>query len=104
MPRDQRPEPCIARVAYTPTALALEVSASFIRRSGKMLARFFVGNEERETRDVSEQWLNDASANHDNILLKDGNTYCVSRVSYLTDGGERHARVDVEAPQFARGS
>jgi hypothetical protein len=69
-----------------------------------MLARFFVRNEERETRDVSEQWLNDACANHENVLLKDGNTYCVSKVSYVASGGERHARVELEAPQFARGS
>lgn len=69
-----------------------------------MLARFLVRNEERETRDVSEQWLNDACANHENVLLKDGNTYCVSKVTYVGSGPDRHAHVELQAPQFARGS
>jgi hypothetical protein len=70
----------------------------------EMLARFYVHDEERESRDVTEQWLTTASANHDNVLLKDGNTYCVCKVTVSGNGAERHARVDLEAPQFARGS
>ena len=68
-----------------------------------MLACFVVQGEERETRDVSEEWLSQACANHENILLKDGNTYCVSNVTYAATGPERQARVELVAPQFARG-
>ena len=69
-----------------------------------MLAHFVVRGEERETRDVSEEWLDRACANHENVLLTDGNTYCVSNVTYAGSGPQRHARVELEAPQFARGS
>ncbi|HZN24893.1 MAG TPA: hypothetical protein VFB75_11745 [Burkholderiales bacterium] len=70
-----------------------------------MLARFIVHGEERETREVSEKWLSEASANHDNVLLNDGNTYWVSKVTYLaTAPGATQARVELVAPQFARGS
>jgi hypothetical protein len=70
----------------------------------RMLARFLVDGEERETRDVSEAWLDDASTTHENVLLRDGNTYCVANVTYVGSGPGKHARVELHAPQFARGS
>ena len=69
-----------------------------------ILAHFLFQGEEREAREVEEQWLRDAFANHDNILLTDGNTYRITGVSYDGQGTERHARVQLAAPQFARGS
>jgi hypothetical protein len=69
-----------------------------------MLAHFIVDGQERERRDVSEQWLANACANRENILLTDGNTYRISNVSYGGSGSDKHARVELVAPQFARGS
>ncbi len=69
-----------------------------------MLAHFIVDGEERETREVSEQWLAETSANRDNVLLKDGNTYRISNVTYAGTGTAKVARVELIAPQFARGS
>ena len=68
-----------------------------------IVARFIVQGEERETREVDEQWLRDAWANRDNVLLSDGNPYRIVNVEYL-DLPHKHARVEVAAPEFARGS
>ena len=62
-------------------------------------AHFVVAGEERETREVSEDWLRRASAEHENVLV-DGINYLVKSVSI--DGS--HARVELVAPQFSRGS
>jgi hypothetical protein len=65
-----------------------------------IVAHFIVNGEERELRQVEEKWLHEASANHENVLLSDGNPYVVVDVYYTEDG---HARVDLAAPRFARG-
>jgi hypothetical protein len=63
-------------------------------------AHFIVDGEERETREVSEDWLRRAATEHENVLLQDGNTYLVKSVG--VSGGR--ARVELVPPQFARGS
>ena len=63
-------------------------------------AHFIVGDEEREVREVTEDWLHGAEANHENVLLSDGNNYLVLKVS--VDGA--HARVELVPPEFARAS
>ena len=68
-----------------------------------VIAHFLVNGEERETREVPEQWLRDARANHENVLLSDGNPYEVLNVEYREHEGRMHARVEVVAPRFARG-
>ena len=68
------------------------------------LARFIVQGEERDSREVSDEWLHRASTNQENILLKDGNTYRIVAIDYVGTGAERHARVELVAPRFARGS
>jgi hypothetical protein len=67
-------------------------------------AHFIVGGEEREVREVAEDWLERSRANHENVLLTDGNTYIVQAVSISGVAPNMHARVDLVAPQFARGS
>jgi hypothetical protein len=64
-------------------------------------AHFTVDGEEREVREVTEEWIARAAGTHENVLLHDGNTYIVKSVSIGTDG---HANVEVVPPQFARGS
>jgi hypothetical protein len=64
-------------------------------------AHFIIHSEERETRVVPEKWLDQAWANRENVLLRDGNTYRIVDVQHTDDG---QARVIVEAPTFARGS
>ena len=88
------------------TSIAAEARSfpCHVRYLQMVVARFIVGGEERESREVDEQWLIEASANHDNILLQDGNTYRVSKVSFVQTGPDRHARVELVAPQFARGA
>ena len=63
-------------------------------------AVFFVNGEERETREVAEDWLQRAHATHENVLLADGNPYCVVRVQY--DAARSAARVELAPPEFAR--
>jgi hypothetical protein len=67
-------------------------------------ARFIVQGKEHESRDVDEQWLENACANQDNVLLRDGNTYRIRQVTYVGAGLERYACVELVAPQFARAS
>ena len=67
-------------------------------------ARFLLRGEEQETRDVDEQWLENARANRDNVLMNDGNPYRISRVTYIGTGADRHAEVELVAPEFTRGS
>ncbi len=61
---------------------------------------FLVKGDEREVREVEEDWLRRAGENHDNVLLSDGNNYLVESVSI--EGA--HARVELVAPEFARGT
>ena len=70
----------------------------------KVVARFTIGGEDRETREVDDAWLQDAWDRHDNVLLRDGNTYRISDVRFSDDGGSRCAHVELAAPTFARGS
>ena len=63
-------------------------------------AHFVVSGEEREIREVAEDWLERVRANSENVLLRDGNNYLVRAVS--VDGG--HARVELVPPEFSRGS
>ncbi len=73
-------------------------------RESVVMARFFVEGEERETREVREDWLHQARANHENVLLQDGNVYQIIDMHYDdTAGPQRSARVDLVAPRFARG-
>ena len=65
-----------------------------------IIAHFIVKGEERELRQVTEQWLHEACANHENVLLSDGNPYEIVDMHYTESG---HARVDLMAPRFARG-
>jgi hypothetical protein len=65
-----------------------------------IVAHFIVNGFERESREVSETWLDEAWANHENVLLADGNVYQITDVQHSAEG---HARVDLAAPQFARG-
>ena len=61
-------------------------------------AVFFVNGEERERREVGDDWLDRAQLSHENVLLADGNPYCVVRV-------ERQgpmARVELAPPEFQR--
>jgi hypothetical protein len=67
-------------------------------------ARFVVQGKEQETREVEEQWLEQAFANQDNVLLSDGNTYRIKQVAYVGAGAARYAHVELVAPQFARAS
>ena len=69
-----------------------------------MIAHFIVAGEEREVREVEESWLRSAQASRDNVLLRDGNTYRIESVSVSGEGATAHARVELSAPQFARGS
>jgi hypothetical protein len=62
-------------------------------------AHFFIKGEERETREVTEEWLTRAQSTHENVLL-DGNNYLVQQIS--VEGS--HAKVELVAPQFSRGS
>ena len=64
-------------------------------------AHFMVEGEEREVREVEPAWLETAHASQENVLLTDGNTYRVRSIETRDDG---HARVELEAPRFARGS
>ena len=64
-------------------------------------AHFIVAGDEREVREVTEEWIARAAGTHENVLLHDGNTYIVDSVSLGTDG---HAQVELVPPQFARGS
>jgi hypothetical protein len=64
-------------------------------------AHFLVAGEEREVREVEADWLESAQKNQDNVLLTDGNTYRIQNVQTTGDG---HARVELVAPQFSRGS
>ena len=63
-------------------------------------AAFIVAGQERETRQVSEEWLERARESHENVLLADGNPYCVVKVEY--DPGRQHARVELAPPEFTR--
>ena len=65
-------------------------------------AVFLVNGEVRETREVEEDWLERAEATHENVLLSDGNPYCV--VSVELDAFQGVARVKLAAPEFQRGS
>ena len=65
-------------------------------------AAFVVDGKEREVREVAEEWLEQAQATHENVLLADGNPYCVVRVEY--EEGRGTARVELAAPQFTRAS
>ena len=67
-------------------------------------ARFVVQDKEQETRQVEERWLEEALANHDNVLLTDGNTYRIKQVRYVVSDTGRYARVELIAPQFSRAS
>ena len=62
-------------------------------------AHFIVDGEERETREVSEDWLRRAATEHENVLLHDGNNYLVKSVAV----SGHQARVELVPPQFARG-
>ena len=64
-------------------------------------AHFNVDGEEREVREVTEEWIARAAGIHENVLLHDGNTYIVKSVNLGTDG---HAQVELVPPQVARGS
>lgn len=66
-----------------------------------IVAHFIVAGEEREVREVAEEWLNDAQANQDNILLDDGNPYRVKSVQMSAEA-PNHARVELVAPEFTR--
>jgi hypothetical protein len=41
---------------------------------------------------VPDKWLHEASPNHENVLLRDGNTYEIVDLHYTEAG---HVRVDV---------
>ena len=69
-----------------------------------VIAHFIVHGEEREQREVAEEWLRRAAETHENVLLSDGNPYRVERVELSRDGSQTHARVEVSAPQFTRAS
>jgi hypothetical protein len=68
-----------------------------------VIAHFVVNGDERESREVPEQWLREAHANHENVLLGDGNPYEIVNVEYHGEAGRTHARVELAAPRFARG-
>ena len=68
-----------------------------------VIAHFILNDELRETREVSRQWLQEARANRENVLLSDGNTYEIVDVRYSAQGPSTHARVAIVAPRFARG-
>ena len=68
-----------------------------------VIAHFILNDELRETREVSRQWLQEARANRENVLLSDGNTYEIVEVRYSQEGPRTHARVAIVAPRFARG-
>jgi hypothetical protein len=65
-------------------------------------AVFLVNGQQRETREVTEEWLERAEASHENVLLSDGNPYCVVRVEFDSVYGV--ARVELAPPEFARAS
>ena len=65
-----------------------------------IVVHFIVNGEEREKREVPEEWLRRAWENRENVLLTDGNTYTVTDVHYTAEG---HAMVHAVAPRFARG-
>ena len=67
-----------------------------------MKAVFLVQGEARETREVEDDWLERAEATHENVLLADGNPYCVVSVEYDTFQGV--ARVELAPPEFQRAS
>ena len=66
-----------------------------------IVAHFIVAGEEREIREVSEEWLRDAQANQDNVLLEDGNPYRIQSVQMRGEPANE-ARVELVAPQFTR--
>ena len=67
-----------------------------------IVAHFIVAGEEREVREVSEEWLRDAQANQDNVLLEDGNPYRICNVQMNGEAPKLHACVELVAPQFTR--
>ena len=72
-----------------------------LKAPSMIIAHFIVNGSERESREVSESWLAQVSANQENVLLADGNIYQVTGVQHTQEG---HARIELVAPQFARGS
>ena len=68
-----------------------------------IVARFMMGDDARETREVDDEWLRKAWSQHENILLTDGNTYRIQNVRYVEEGGSTCAYVELAAPPFARG-
>lgn len=68
-----------------------------------VIAHFMLDEELRETREVTPEWLQEACANRENVLLSDGNTYEIVEVRYSQEGPRTHARVAIVAPRFARG-
>lgn len=62
-------------------------------------AHLIVGGEERDVREVEEGWLDRAQSTHENVII-DGINYLVKSVT--RDGA--HARIELVAPQFSRGS
>jgi hypothetical protein len=69
----------------------------------RVLARVVVNGEERETREVSEKSLAEAATNRENVLLENGNPYRIVHVEFDRAASQLSARVDLEAPRFARG-
>jgi hypothetical protein len=69
-----------------------------------VIAHFMSNGEEREEREVTQEWLRRAFETGENVLLADGNPYRIVSVELTREGARTHARVEVDAPQFTRAS